>query len=160
MDLALATGRGERLLTEWPWVDAPLVPDEQVVQIGERESRDADFAWPDIDTTAITRLDVFTARDLGSAAVIARTLTVLGQQPDWPFWIHLDVDVLDQDVMPAVDSPGSPGLDEEDLFRLLRALVAQELCAGMTVTIYDPDLDPQHECAARIVTLLLRVFEP
>lgn len=160
MDLALATGRGEALLAEWPMVPAPLVPDERVVQIGEREGRNADFPWPDINDTAITRLDVFTARDLGPDEVIARTLAVLGKQPDWPFWIHLDVDVLDQAVMPAVDSPGSPGIDEADLIRLLRALLKQRRCAGMTVTIYDPDLDPKDECASRLVTLLRRVFEP
>jgi hypothetical protein len=39
----LATGRGEALLTDWPDAPAPLVTDEQVVQIGEREGRDADF---------------------------------------------------------------------------------------------------------------------
>jgi len=103
---------------------------------------------------------VFTVRALGPAAVIARTLAVLGQQPDWPFWIHLDVDVLDQNVMPAVDSPGSPGVDEADLIDILRALVDQKLCAGMTVTIYDPDLDPQREHAVRLVALLRKVFEP
>jgi hypothetical protein len=26
-------------------------------------------------------------------------------------WLHVDLDVLDREVMPAVDSPGSPGLD-------------------------------------------------
>ena len=39
MDLALATGRGDPLMTAWPGVPAPLVPDAQVVQIGEREGR-------------------------------------------------------------------------------------------------------------------------
>jgi arginase len=158
MDLALATGRGAPLLTEWPLVVAPLVPDEQVVQIGERESRDADFPWPDINDTDITRMDVFTVHDLGLAEVIARTMAALGKQRDWPFWVHLDVDVLDQSVMPAVDSPGSPGIDEGNLVRLLRALVSQGLCAGMTVTIYDPDLDPHREHAARLVALLRCVF--
>jgi len=158
MDLALTTGRGEPLLTEWPRGVGPLVPDEQVVQIGERAGRNADLACPDANNTAITRLDVFTAREFGPAEVIERTLAVLAKQRDWPFWIHLDVDVLDQTVMPAVDSPGSPGIDEPDLVDLLRALLKQELCAGMTVTIYDPDLDPQGEFAARIVALLRRVF--
>jgi arginase len=160
MDLALATGRGEALLVEWLMTAAPLVADEQVVQIGEREGRNADFSWTDINDTAITRLNVFTARDLGPTEVIARTLAVLGKLPAWPFWIHLDVDVLDQAVMPAVDSPGSPGIDETDLIDLLRTLMQQKLRAGMTVTIYDPDLDPQGKCAARIVTLLRKVFEP
>ncbi|MFC4174220.1 hypothetical protein ACFOYU_19585 [Microvirga sp. GCM10011540] len=77
MGLALATGRGGPLLTAWPMADASLTPDEQVVQIGECEGRDADFAWPDINGTAITRLGVFTVRDLGPAEVIARTLEAL-----------------------------------------------------------------------------------
>lgn len=42
MDLALATGRGEALATEWPGISSPLVVDAQVVQLGERENRDAD----------------------------------------------------------------------------------------------------------------------
>ena len=73
MDLALATGRGEKLLTEWPNVPAPLVPDELVIQIGERDGRSLDFAWPDVNETAITRIDVFTARDIGGEALLART---------------------------------------------------------------------------------------
>ncbi|MBM1173763.1 arginase family protein [Microvirga arabica] len=159
MDLALATGRGEALLTEWPMVTSPLVPDEQVVQIGERESRNADFPWPDINGTSITRLDVFAARDLGIAEVATRTYATLQQQPGWPFWIHWDLDVLDQLVMPAVDSPGSPGIDEEDLVTLLRVLVKDQHCAGMTMTIFDPDLDPEGLYAARIVSLVRKVFQ-
>jgi arginase len=62
--------------------------------------------------------------------------------------------------MPAVDSPGSPRVDEADQIDLLRALVKQKLCVGMTVTIYDPGLDPQRQCATRIVVLLRRAFEP
>jgi arginase len=159
MDLALATGRGERLLTEWPLVDGPLVPDEQVVQIGERESRNTDFAWPDINDTAITRFDVFTVHELGIAEVIARTQATLRQQPSWAFWIHWDVDVLDCSVMPAVDSPGSPGIAEEDLVRLLRVLVEDPRCAGMTMTIFDPDLDPEGRHAARLVSVVRLVFQ-
>lgn len=158
MALALATGRGEKLLTDWPMVAAPLVPDEQVVQIGERESRDADFAWPDINDTAITRIDVFTAREVGIADVVARTQATLRKQPGWSFWVHLDVDVLDQALMPAVDCPGSPGIDEADLILLLGTLVTDERCAGMTVTIFDPDLDPDAKYAHRLVSMLRTVF--
>jgi len=160
MALALATGRGEKLLTDWPMVSAPLVPDEQVVQIGERESRDADFAWPDINDTAITRLDIFAVRDLGLTEVISRVLMTLERQPEWSFWVHLDVDALDQSVMPAVDCPGSPGIDEGDLANLLHALVTDPRCAGITMTIFDPDLDPDGVYAARLVGLLSKVLGP
>jgi arginase len=157
MDLALATGRGEALLTDWPDAPAPLVPDEQVVQIGEREGRDADFAWPDVNETAITRIDVFTAREIGISSVIERTHNAL-DRTGRPFWVHFDVDVLDQAIMPAVDSPGSPGIDPADLVVLLRGLVNDARCAGLTVTIYDPSLDPQGAYARLVVSLLHEIF--
>lgn len=157
MDLALATGRGEPLLTQWPGVETPLVPDEEVVQIGERENRDPDFAWPDVNETAITRIDTFEANELGPSGVLAKTRATLDRRP-WPYWIHLDVDVLDQDVMPAVDSPGSPGIAPSDLELILAGLLEDRRVAGMTVTIYDPELDPERSAARLIVSLLGGAF--
>ena len=153
MDLALVTGRGEALMTDWPGAAPPLVPDAQVVQIGEREGHSPGFAWPDINATAITRMDVFDARRLGPSAVLDRTRATLEQQP-WPFWVHFDVDVLDQAVMPAVDTPGSPGLDPEDVTAILRPLASDPRCCGITVTIFDPDLDPAGDFATLLVRLL------
>lgn len=158
MDLALATGRGERLMTEWPGVAAPLVPDEQVIQIGEREGFDADFAWPDVADTAFTRIDVFEARRMSPAAVLQITRETLNRQPEWRFWVHLDVDVLDASVMPAVDCPGSPGIDPQDLSHLAGALLGEKRCAGLTVTIFDPDLDPNGEHARFLADFLGGLF--
>ncbi len=158
MDLALATGRGERLMTEWPNVTGPLVPDDAVVQLGERESRDLDFAWPDIADTAITRIDVFEAAKLRAAELLACVMATLDRR-DWPFWVHFDVDVLDQSIMPAVDSPGSPGIDPDTLVHVLRGLVSDRRCRGLTVTVFDPDLDPVGKFAALLVTLLKRITE-
>ncbi|MER9304936.1 arginase family protein [Mesorhizobium sp. M0293] len=157
MDLALATGRGEALLTEWPSIDGTLVADEQVIQIGERENRNADFAWPDVNATAMTRIDVFAARELGAAKVLDKTRAALAR---FPYWLHLDIDVLDQTVMPAVDSPGSPGIDPDDLVAILSVLAAGPACIGMDMTIFDPDLDPTGDLAALLVSLLGRVFAP
>ncbi len=159
MDLALATGRGEPLLTEWPGIAGPLVADEAVVQIGERESRNPDFAWPDINATAVTRIDVFEARELRVAGVLEKTKATLARA-DCPYWLHLDVDVLDQTVMPAVDSPGSPGIDPDDLVAILSPLAADQRCVGMDMTIYDPDLDPNGELARLLVSLLGRIVGP
>jgi arginase len=158
MDLALATGRGEPLMTEWPDAPAPLVPEEQVVQIGEREGRDADFAWPDVNKTAINRLDIFTLQELGVGEVLMRTIETIEQKSRWPFWVHFDVDVLDQTVMPAVDTPGSPGVDPDHLAFLLRRLLADDRCIGLTVTIFDPELDINGSCARLIVSILRDTF--
>ena len=38
MDLALATGRGEPLLTQWPGIAGPLVADRDAIQLGERNA--------------------------------------------------------------------------------------------------------------------------
>ncbi len=158
MDLALATGRGEALLTQWPGIAGPLVADEAVVQIGERESRDADFEWADINASAITRIDVFAAQDLGAAGVLEKTRATLARA-GCPYWLHLDVDVLDQTIMPAVDSPGSPGIDPDDLVAILSALAADKRCIGMDMTIFDPDLDPTGDLARLLVSLLGRVIK-
>ena len=154
MDLALATGRGEALGTEWPGVVGPLVEDAHVIQLGERENRDADFAWPDVNDTAINRIDVFEALTIGAAGVAARILNVLKRTPEQGFWVHLDVDVLDQAVMPAVDCPGTPGIAPDDLVKILTPLVGDSRCRGMTVSVFDPELDPDGRFADTIVSIL------
>ncbi|WP_222127493.1 arginase family protein [Pseudomonas oryzihabitans] len=80
MDLALATGRGEQLATEWPGIVGPLVADTDVIQLGERENRDHDFAWPDVNSTAINRIDIFEALRIGPAAVIGHIREILARK--------------------------------------------------------------------------------
>lgn len=160
MDLALATGRGEELATEWPGIAGPLVADTDVIQLGERENRDDDFAWPDVNSTAINRIDIFEALRIGPAAVIERIREMLARKPKQGYWIHLDIDVLDQTVMPAVDSPGSPGIPPDDLLIIIASFVANPRCRGMTVTVFDPDLDPEGCLASTIVNLLAQLPFP
>jgi arginase len=83
---------------------------------------------------------------------------MLAAEPEWRFWLHLDVDVLDQTVMPAVDSPGSPGIDRLWLENIGAKLLQNPLCCGMTVSVFDPDLDPDGRYAALIVEMLAAMF--
>ena len=154
MDLALATGRGEPSATDWPGIAGPLVADEDVVELGERESRNPDFAWPDITETKIDQIDVFAALAIGSDSVSRRIADRLNRTPNQGFWVHLDVDVSDQTIMPAVDSPGSPGIPVDYVLAILAPLVFDQRCRGMTVTVFDPDLDPSGRYAALIVLIL------
>lgn len=154
MDLALATGRGEPLLTVWPEVSGPLVSDVNVIQIGEREGHDLDFVWPDIADTAIEQVDIFECQKIGPSVLSQRIQDVLLRAPEQSFWIHFDVDVMDQTIMPAVDCPGSPGLSPEYLVQILSPLVSSVRCLGMTLTIYDPDRDLTGRCAATVIDIL------
>jgi arginase len=58
------------------------------------------------------------------------------------FWIHIDVDVLDDAVMPAVDSRTAGGLNYNEFDLILRLLLSDDKVAGLEITILDPDLDP------------------
>lgn len=160
MDLALATGRGEPLLTDWPAVSGSLVEDRHVVQLGERENRDDDYAWPDVNHTAINLIDVFEAITIGPSAVVQKIKTMIDEPKEQPFWIHLDVDVLDEKIMPAVDCPGSPGIDPVGLVGILTPLISDSRCSGMTVTVFDPDLDPDGFYAKVIVDILAQLPFP
>ena len=74
------------------------------------------------------------------------------------FWVHLDVDILDAEVMPAVDSPAPEGLLVDELVEIVSALIAHPSAVGMDVTIFDPDLDPDGEYAEVLVGLLRAVL--
>jgi arginase len=156
MDLALATGRGEEILTRWPGIDGPLAADEDAVQAGERdaESPDYDDYYGDIVRTAITRLTIQQIHRDGIARTAERIVARLAQRGLDRAWVHVDLDVLDEKVMNAVDSPGTPGLDFAQLSTLLRALIRSGRVLGLDACIYDPDLDPGHRFASPIADCL------
>lgn len=68
------------------------------------------------------------------------------------YWLHVDVDVLDPAVMPAVDSPDPGGLDPPTFVALLAALAPR--ATGAQVTVFDPDLDPDGRRAALLTDLV------
>jgi arginase len=141
MDLALATGRGEPLLTEWPGAGTALVSDDDTIQVGDREAEDADEETTgtlDPSITSFTVQEILRRGVTDSCAWIVDWLDRGGLDR---VWLHTDLDVLDQKVMPAVDSPGSPGLDFDQLAEVLSRLLGTGRVIGLDVTIYDPELD-------------------
>ena len=153
MDLALASGRGEKLLTDWPDVGSPLVEDADIIQVGERGMDEPWFQqhYGDILETAITRLTAQCVLEEGIDVAAHRVLARLENRTLEKAWLHVDLDVLDQKVMPAVDSPGSPGFDYEQLAQLIHLLVASGRIAGADFAIYDPERDPGHAHAHGLV---------
>ncbi|MCX3308622.1 arginase family protein [Pantoea vagans] len=154
MDLALVTGRGEALLTQWPGIDGPLVADGAVIQLGERESHLEDYEWPDIADTDIQRITIFDALALSDNQLINMIFKRLDVTPLTSFWIHLDIDILDSGEMAAVDCPGTPGLTSEKLIYLCSKLFRHVRCCGITVTIYDPDRDPDGTAADLVAHII------
>ena len=152
MDLALASGRGEALLTDWPDVGA-LARDEDIIQIGDRESEND---RGEIAGSRIAQITVQRALAEGIPAVVAAAVEKLRARDIERAWLHVDLDVLDENVMAAVDSPGSPGLNFEQLAELVRGLCASGRIAGADFAIYDPDVDPGLRYAKPIVQCIAR----
>ena len=155
MDLALVTGRGDPLLTDWGPDRSPLVADADVVQVGERDTADPAYPFADYLRTAIHRLSIERCLALGPAAAAQQALALV--KPG-RLWLHVDVDVLDQAVMPAVDSPGTPGFDFGQLGTLVRGLLASGRVVGADVTIFDPELDTGGAIAQRLAACLAESF--
>lgn len=99
-------------------------------------------------------------REWGAEKLSNAVLRTLEAPVTEGFWVHLDADVLDPSVMPAVDSPDPDGLLPDELAPLLRTLVHSERCVGLNLTIYDPDLDPDGSRAALLADLLQTAFTP
>lgn len=147
MDLALATGRGEGLLTKWPGIEGPLVADSDAFQIGERYAKPGEPRSPLLEGTAIAQITVQDAHKMGLARAMRRVDSWLKQRGLRRAWLHIDVDVLDQAIMPAVDSPGTPGFRFDELSGLVSALLRTRRIAGADIAIYDPALDPDRRAA-------------
>jgi arginase len=146
-DLALITGRGDDRLVDLDGLK-PYVADGDVIALGEREG---DEGTNDILDTEMVVWNLAAVRRIGldRAGRLAVERMLAGGVDG--YWIHLDVDVLRNDAMPAVDSPQPDGLSYEELAALVAPLLACELAAGMEITIYDPDLDPDGRYARGLV---------
>jgi arginase len=73
---------------------------------------------------------------------------------------HLDVNVLNQYVMLAVDCPSSPGITPDDLGSVICPLIAAPRYCGITISVFDHDLDPERAFAAKIVEIMTQLPFP
>lgn len=150
--LALVTGRGQGDLVNLDGL-TPFVRDEDAVSLGIRDDDE------DYDEMVAANIVVHRAREIiedpakAAASALARLERLDG------FWVHFDVDILDAEVMPAVDSPDPGGLDHDQLIALLRPLVQSPKCIGIDIGIFDPDLDPDGNLAAELTTTLVATLK-
>ena len=148
-DLALVTGRGQ--------------PDLASIEGRRPYYRDIDVVVMGIRAQDEYRLD------LQAAGIITRPVPALraegaARSAQWAkeqlvdcagYWVHLDVDVLDPAVMPAVDAPEPGGIAFPELELLLAGLVESPHCLGVEITVFDPDYDPDGRYAEEITEAIV-----
>ncbi|GAA2040909.1 hypothetical protein GCM10009839_48970 [Catenulispora yoronensis] len=147
-DLAAAIGR------HWPSIAdldglGPYFRPEDTVHAG---CRDDDEELPEVREAVALVLRASDLIDDGARAA-ASILAHVGRPELAGYWLHLDVDILDPEVLPAVDSPSPGGLSAAQLTDLLAALAPGAV--GAQVTVFDPDLDPDGRYAAVLTEILV-----
>ena len=159
MALGLALGRGDTPLARLGG-RVPLVDAAHVALLGRRDSAHAWYGHAALAISGI--LDVpdheLMQRDYGDIA--AASLARVAATGVEGFWIQVDVDALNPAVMSAVDSPEPGGPLPDELVRLLAPLVLHPRVLGMSLTLYDPALDPDRSCARQLVSLLEALLAP
>jgi arginase len=154
MDLALATGRGPEIVTDLEG-RRPLVRDEDVVAFGRRDAEDAEAHGSQrIEDTAIRVVDLAEVRKRGAGDAALSAIKDLSKPEVVGFWAHLDADVLDDAVMPAVDYRMPGGVSWQELVTILQVAIASGRAIGLNVTIFNPKLDVDGSIAAAFVDAL------
>ena len=157
MDLALVTGRGPERLSNICG-RKPYVNDWNVVVMGDRCGDGSVGVHQFIQETAIMVYKLSSLRKIGLKRALNETLKKFQENRVPGIWVHIDLDVLNDDVMPAVDSRQPDGLYYEELILILNSVLSSGRAAGIDITIYDPDLDPMGQYAIELVTALEKGF--
>jgi arginase len=148
-DLALVTGRGQ-------------------ADLASIESRRPYFRDIDVVVMGIRAQDEYRL-DLQAAGIVTRPVPALraegaARSAQWArdqlvdcagYWVHVDVDVLDPAVMPAVDAPSQGGIAFPELELLLAGLVESPHCLGVELTVFDPDYDTDGSYAEEITSAVV-----
>jgi arginase len=154
MDLAILTGHGPPGLVER---DGPWIEPAAVVLLGHRPAE----LHPDVAREnarldpAIYALTAPEIRERGPVHVGTEAAARLAAQPAW---LHLDLDVLDEAVLPAVSYPQALGLDWDELVALAQPLVAAPNVLGVSVADFNPDRDSDRTYATHVVERLTALF--
>lgn len=139
MDLAIASGYGPDSLTNIQ-SQQPYFIEKHIWCVGNREY-DKEYV-DEILQSEIHYVDLASLRQSGIQSCVTEFLQMVQKEKLDGFWIHLDVDVLNDEIMPAVDSRTPDGLWYSELFELLEPLLKSDKATGLQITILDPDLDP------------------
>jgi arginase len=158
MDLSVLTGQGPAPLIALA-KSRPMIPAERVVLLGHRTRNLDSSAASEVARlpAELHRIDAeaLVARPNAAGERAARWLARVGGDDNRrSIWLHLDLDVLNPDALPAVTYPQTGGPDWEQLALAMKPLARSPQLLGVSVADFRPDLDPTGELASRIVTLL------
>jgi len=157
MELAIVTGNGNEKLSNIELL-SPYVRENDVFCVGNRE--DDPMVVQLINESEIHYEDLNSIRIKGIENIVNDFFTHIQKRKLDGFWIHLDVDVLNDQIMPCVDHRQKGGLTYDELHAILYPLLNSDLVYGIDITIFDPELDSSGEVARELTSYTVKWFSP
>jgi arginase len=153
MELGFALGMHTGDLGEGVRTGLPVLAPSDVVMLGPRDRREIEAGkarslrgtvelhpWEELRRSRHEQVAEFAARRL--------------RERVGTWWLHVDLDVLSTEALPAVDYPQDGGLSWAELETMTHAALAVPGCLGWDVTIFNPDMDADGAHAHRITSYI------
>ena len=156
MGLALVAGVGHKKLTDINGL-MPYIKEENIFCVGNREY---DETYVGLSLKSNMRyIDLVGIRTQGIEKIVHDFLQMVEKKRLDGFWIHFDVDALNDEIMPCVDSRTEDGLWYDELKKMLKPLIQSSFFTGMEVTILDPTLDKDGKYINGFVKEMAEIFK-
>ena len=155
MCLAMACGMATGLDLGIGQTPPPLAG-ERLVHVGSRA-----LDPPEIVAFNTSPAKLFTAQQvkkIGAADVAEEAARHLDNRSDW-IACHLDIDVVDPGLVPAVSYPAPGGLTMEETSVIIRKLLGTGKMRVLELAAYNPSKDRGAASAKKIIELLRTIFE-
>lgn len=158
MGMSVITGRGPAAWSAE--LGAPLVGPAELALLGPRDRDEA------VEYGSVLPEQAGLDRELTPVALRERGVATAGQAARdqltaaaGRYWVHLDVDVLDEQAFRATDYLMPGGLSLAELGELIRPLLAAPALAGVSLACYNPEKDSGGRGAGDLVTLFRGAFQ-
>ena len=143
LETAVLTGTGPKQIINM-FGKAPLLDPDEIFVYGYRE--------PDmIDDSKIRHFSAEELKQIGPDRLAQQELELLSHPKD--LWFHLDVDVLDPEIMP-VCFPEPGGLNHDETFLFLENCMTSGRFIGISIACYHPKLDPDLRAASKMAEIV------
>jgi len=154
MVVAHITGKGAPELVRF-WSEPQLVREPDILLFGiDRLDPSEQELLRKIPLRQMLAVDI---QSKGASAAAKDALTHLHADTR-EFVLHLDLDVITSDDLPAVNVPGSGGLTFEEVRSAFIQLAGHKNLLGFDVAQYNPGNDPDGVAAKKIVDLLVEAL--